>query len=280
MCPQSELMTREKGMMDIGLYKRIIDEAKSFVWCLQLFHTGEALLHPDIHKMIKYAYDAGMYTVINTNACLLSEEKASQIIDANLSQISFSFDGPTPEAYEQLRVGASFDNVMNNIKLFLKMKKQKKAKYPYTIVEVIPMQETKAELNSFLKQLRNLGVDDVRLWGYHHWIHAEHKNDTDVYYPCEYPYTIMAVYWDGRVVPCCMDYNAGYVVGDVRYQSLQEIWNSTQLQKLRYALRNRDTYQQIELCKNCSFLTSPKTYISIFGKMFKLLANIVGRCRR
>jgi radical SAM protein with 4Fe4S-binding SPASM domain len=31
--------------------------------------------------------------------------------------------------------------------------------------------------------------------------------------------------WDGRVVPCCFDKDAHYVLGDLRKQSFREIWN-------------------------------------------------------
>ena len=276
MCPQDGLMTREKGLMDFELYKRIIDEAKNFVWCIQLFHTGESLLHPRLPEMIEYACQAGMYTVLNTNACLLTEEKSSQLIKDGLSQISFSFDGPNQHAYEQIRAGASYIQVMNNIKAFIALKKQQKARQPYTLLEVIPMEETRGHLPDFLKELKSFGADDVRCWGYHEWTH--NKSINNHYYPCEYPYTIMAVYWDGRVGPCCMDYDGKYIIGDVKEQSLTQIWNSLKLQRLRAAFQDR-SYSQIELCQNCSFLTSPKTYVSLSGKAFKILSGMVGKMR-
>ncbi|MBU0699708.1 radical SAM protein [bacterium] len=275
MCPQDGLITRQKGMMDMDLYKKIIDEAKSFVWCLQLFHTGESLLHPKLPEMIEYAQKAGMYTVLNTNTTLLTKEKALEILSAGLSQISFSFDGPTPEIYEKTRVGASFEQVMNNIKTFIALKKQQGIKQPCTIIEVIPMKETQSHLPDFLKELKSFGADDVRCWGYHEWTHNKLINNR--YYPCEYPYTIMAVYWDGRVGPCCMDYDGKYIIGDVREQSLSQIWNSSEIQGLRAALQDKNS--QVELCKNCSFLASPKTYVSLSGKAFKVLSGMVGKWR-
>ncbi len=277
MCPQDGLMTREKGMMDFELYKRIIDESKNFVWCVQLFHTGESLLHPRLPEMIEYANQAGMYTVLNTNACLLTEERSFQLIKAGLSQISFSFDGPTQQAYEQIRTGASYIQVANNIKTFITLKKQQKVRQPYTIIEVIPMEETQTYLSDFLKELKTFGADDVRCWGYHDWTH--NKSINNHYYPCEYPYTIMAVYWDGRVGPCCMDYDAKYIIGDVKEQSLSQIWNSLKLQELRAAFRNK-SYSRIEPCQNCSFLTASKTYVSLSGKAFKILSGLIGKWRK
>lgn len=42
--------------------------------------------------------------------------------------------------------------------------------------------------------------------------------------PCAAPYHFVSVLWDGSVVPCCLDHDGSIVLGNLREQSLQEIW--------------------------------------------------------
>jgi radical SAM protein with 4Fe4S-binding SPASM domain len=56
--------------------------------------------------------------------------------------------------------------------------------------------------------------------------------------------------WDGKVVPCCFDKDAHFVLGDLNHQSFKEIWFSKPYNDFRASLlRSRS---EIEICKNCS----------------------------
>jgi radical SAM protein with 4Fe4S-binding SPASM domain len=56
--------------------------------------------------------------------------------------------------------------------------------------------------------------------------------------------------WDGRVVPCCFDKDAKYVMGDLRRQSFRDIWFSKAYESFRAGLlRSR---AEIEMCRNCT----------------------------
>ena len=88
--------------MDMDLYRKIVDEAKEFIFDINLNHRGESLLHPEIVEAIKYAKQNKMFTRLHTNASLLTEDLAENIIAAGLDRISFSFDGYTKETYEKM----------------------------------------------------------------------------------------------------------------------------------------------------------------------------------
>jgi radical SAM protein with 4Fe4S-binding SPASM domain len=56
--------------------------------------------------------------------------------------------------------------------------------------------------------------------------------------------------WDGKVVPCCFDKDAHFVLGDLSQNSFQEIWNGEKYHRFRQSLmRSRS---EIEICKNCT----------------------------
>jgi radical SAM protein with 4Fe4S-binding SPASM domain len=67
---------------------------------------------------------------------------------------------------------------------------------------------------------------------------------------CTRPVESGAVRWGGRVVPCCHDYDGAKVLGNLRTQTLGEIWASD------VARRFRADPDATELCQNCAFSRS------------------------
>lgn len=56
--------------------------------------------------------------------------------------------------------------------------------------------------------------------------------------------------WDKRMVPCCFDKDANYHLGDLRKNSIKEIWKSESYQKFRLGvLTNR---KGNPMCNNCT----------------------------
>ena len=286
MCPQAGKMTREKGFMEFSLFRRILDEAADFVKAVQLFHSGESLLHPRIFDMIRSASSRDIYTLINTNATLLDENKARAVLDSGLNSISFSLDTFQKETYESLRIGARFEKTLKNVDFFLKLKAQRNNRLPHTIIEVIDMKDTRPHMRDFMRRARGMGFDEVRIWKFHNWTdaddvaeqHSPFATDTHAYYPCEYPFFLMAVYWNGTVAPCCIDYNGASTLGNVADTSLLEIWNNRRLNELRNTMRTRKT-PKMRLCRDCSFLTEPRSTRSLWGRLFNEYARLVGLLR-
>lgn len=288
MCPQAGKLSRKKGFMDFSLFKRIIDEASEFVKTAQLFHSGESFLHPRIFDMIHYTASHSMYSLINTNGTLIDKKKAKAILDSGLNSISFSFDSFHKATYESIRKGASFNKTLRNIEYFLNLKAQHRQKYPLSIIEIIDMKATRPYLKSFIKQAKVMGFDEVRIWKFHNWTnndiiserHSPFSKKTNAYYPCEYPFFQMSIYWDGTVVPCCLDYNGSYPLGTLsKTTTLKSIWNNDRSQHLRNSMRTRTT-SKTKLCKNCSFLIEPRSSKSIPGKLFSHYAGFIGYVRK
>ncbi len=137
MCPQSTERPFAKGYMEFDLFRKIVDEAKGFVYDVNLHHRGESTIHPRLPDMVRYAKDAGIYTRLHSNATLLDEGRATALIENGLDLISFSFDGYDRESYEKVRVKAKFDRTLGNIVRFLEVKRRLGKRTPYVIFETI-----------------------------------------------------------------------------------------------------------------------------------------------
>tara|TARA_Y100000310_G_scaffold321163_1_gene378458 strand:+ start:213 stop:1184 length:972 start_codon:yes stop_codon:yes gene_type:complete len=256
MCPhEGEGLKRKMGMMSMDLYKKIIDEVKEWKPVIKLFHSGESLIHPKLGEMIRYAKEAGCFTMLNTNATLLTEDKTNMILNSNLDYISFSFDGATKEVYEKIRIGADFDKTLNNILKFLELKGQRKR--PFVNIEMIKMQDTEASIEAFKSKFKDLAVDNIgikKLTNFGSQVHVEEEKDrvmTDL--SCLHPWSFANILDDGSVVPCCRDSHAKHVLGNVKDDSLLDIWNKHyKMLKLRETLAKEGGYKEIDICSDCT----------------------------
>jgi len=272
MCPNKDLKKQDKGLMEFDVYKNIIDEAKDFVFDINLAHRGESLLHPKICEMIRYAHDNHIYTKLHTNGSLLTEEISHKIIRSGLDRLSFSFDGFKKETYEKIRVGGNFNETVKNIKRFLEIKKSLHSKTPFTVIEVInfdelPPYQLKKEKEKFLNRYKGLPLNSFVAKELHNWAgEIEKERSQGKYSKCPFPWNALIIFWNGDVFPCTQDFFGYYKVGNIKEKSLKEIWNSSQMINLRKKLSQKDI-EDLKTCSQCDrlwrkrFLGVPKEYL-------------------
>ncbi len=255
MCPRTVYIARGTygpiGMMDFDTYRRIIDEgAKHGLPSVKLQYLGEPLAHPDVAKQIKYAKDAGVLDVMfNTNATLLTEQKAHEILDAGLDAIFFSVDSIYPEKFNRIRLGANYDQVLANILRFLEIKKAGGHRKVHTRVSLTVMENDLDELVQF-KDFWLQHVDVVG-FGVYHDVNADGiETPYNPNFTCAQPFQRMFIMWDGVCTPCCVDDHRGYRTGNVKQSSVYDIWHGKAYQRMRDVQLN-GKYREIGICKNC-----------------------------
>ena len=78
--------------LDTAAWKRIIDAFAKLGTKGLGFTGGEPLLRPDIFELLSYATDRGMVVNLNTNALLLTEDKARALCETGIDSLNISFD--------------------------------------------------------------------------------------------------------------------------------------------------------------------------------------------
>jgi len=272
MCPNKDLKKEEKGFMDPALFRKIIDEARGFIFDANLIHRGEGLLHPDFPSLAEYAHAAGVYTKFHTNATLLGEDLSRRLILSGLDQISFSFDGFDKETYESIRINADFDKTLRNIVRFLEIKKELGSRKPYTVFEIIHFPDAAKDAGGrrrreFLRNFRGLPLDRLEVKEMHNWAgEIAQSPPRKNYAPCTFLWQALVIFWDGSVLPCTQDFHGYYSLGNVREETLARIWNNERMVKLREKILGRDI-SDLETCSHCDrlwrgqFLGVPKEYL-------------------
>lgn len=247
MCPYPE-MKIQKGNMSLDLFKKIIDQCSGKVFDVLLHMYGEPLINKELFEMIRHAKEHGVrVTSLSSNLTLLTKEKARKLIEAGLDKITLSFDGTDKQTFEQVRKGANFEKCLQNLHGFLEVKQEMKSKHPFTVLQIIQMKETEPGLKEFVSKFSQLPeVDLLKVKSFDTWAgqiehrteemkpstyHRAHVNEDRK--PCPLLWYYMSIRWDGRVVPCCRDYDNHEILGDVTKESLLEIWNGKRFQGLR-----------------------------------------------
>jgi radical SAM protein with 4Fe4S-binding SPASM domain len=265
MCPNKDLPKDQKGFMDLGLFQKIIDEAKDFVFDVHLLHRGESLLHPDFFRMVRTAHEAGIVTSFHTNGTLLDEDRSRRLIEAGLDQFAFSFDGFDAESYESIRVKASFEKTVGNIRRFLEVKKEMGAKKPATFIELIHFpgvfQKSEwAKRKAFLGRFKGLPLDHVHVKEPHNWAgDAGEAKREGRYAACTFLWQALIIFWDGSVLPCTQDFFGSYTLGNVKESPIREIWNNRRMVRLREKILARDV-ADLETCGRCDRLWRPQLF--------------------
>lgn len=250
-CPNRDLPKAELGFMSLDLFQKIIADAARFgVHDVNLFHRGESLVHRGLCEMIAAAREAGLATRLHTNGSFLDRRKAERLIEAGLDFISFSVDGYTREVYEKNRVGGDFETTVANLVEFLRLKAECGSRRPFTVLQVMEIgvdpAGAAAERRAFLGRFRGLPLDRFYVRQPHNWAGNVETVTVEALRGaglsqicCTFPWYSMTVLFDGRVSACPQDFMAEIVLGDLRKQTLEEVWEGEPMRRLREAHHQR-----------------------------------------
>jgi radical SAM protein with 4Fe4S-binding SPASM domain len=247
MCPHKD-MTRDRVLISDTVFCTVVDEVSSYNGMLWLHNLGEPLAHPEFDRLVRYVKSRGLPCGFSTNAVLLDERRTNRLLASGLDTLILCLDGATRSTYERLRAGADFDQVITNIERFLQRKRELGARTPETVVQLIYMHDTESEVQAFRERWQGAAdrvlIKAFSTWGGQSPAIAELAADRHRYapgratqprHPCAYLWKSVVVTASGDVIPCCADFDASLVMGNVNQQSLAEIWQGERYRALRRA---------------------------------------------
>ncbi len=244
------------GYMDIGLYRKLIDEMAENQPCgLVLASRGEPTLHPKFMEMVAYATGKEIIDVkLNTNATALTDKRIRELLEAKPSTVVFSVDAGNKKEFEIIRVGANFDKVIANIKRFNEIRKNE-----------FPNSKTRTRISMTLFRDTQDPEETESLWAplvdefalhsasYHLDIydHPPLPNETG---HCSLLWERMYIWWDGNVNPCDMDYKSRLCLGQVgEDRTIRSVWLGEKMQAMRsnHASGKKNDYFPCNQCYGC-----------------------------
>lgn len=261
MCAREE-MTRPIGDMPMELLTKIIDEIACYAELIYLHGDGEPLLHKHIYEAICYARGRKLRVGLSTNATLLTANNARLLLDSGLDYLILPVDGVTKQTYEKIRVNAVYEQVVENIRGFMELKKKRKSK-TFVVIQFIEMEQNYKEKGAFLNYWKMYHPQVLRVKPIVALTGARCISGNKT--PCFYLWRQSMIDWDGTVFACCADTNSVYNLGNVLDRSLREIWNGPLLSRLRQ-LHIEKKQSQISICNTCN-LPQPNKF-SILSSTF------------
>ena len=267
---------RKNRFMPLALFKKIIDDIAPICKTIGVSYCGEPLLNKDIFNMICYASDKGMCVSMLTNGILLNAEARKGVLESGLNFMAISMDGATKHTYESIRIGASFERLVENIKSLVTERDQRKLSHPSIDLQMVVTQKNLHEVDTFEKLARDLGVDRAYLKslyidrsredvGYVQYLEKDYFVNSAILPSrymvnergnlelkdkglCPQKARTPVITTDGDVLPCCFDIFGEYVLGNITNQRFMDIWNSAKYNDFRHNLAMQ---RKLPMCTNC-----------------------------
>jgi len=214
--------SREFKKMEEALFYKIIDELEAINYdgVVALHSNNEPLLDERLSTFITYARKKlpKAKLIIFTNGILLTKEIFHILIE-NMDEIVI-------------------DNYHDDLKLV-------KPVYDYIVSDhnlyELAKKKLKIDLRKQNEILTSRGGSS-----------PNRRNVTALKCSCYLPFNQMVIRPDGKISLCCNDALGKFTLGDLNQQSMTEVWNSDEYNKMRDLIRQgRD---KISICKNCDTL--------------------------
>jgi sulfatase maturation enzyme AslB (radical SAM superfamily) len=245
-CPRDE-MHRRQGVMDFDLFRKIADECAALgITHVRMHNYGEAFLDRQLVEKVRYAKSRGIAEVgMISNGSLITEDVARAMIEAGLDAINISVDAAGKEVFERTRVHLDYDTVIDNIRTLARLRQEMGRKRPRLILSFV-RQHDSADERAFIEEWSRV-ADKVHVTDLHNWAGTLNAQ-SDVNYPCYRLWLTFTVLWDGRVSLCCADFDGRNVLGDLRTQTIAQVWNSPAYRAVR---RQHLQSGGPEICRSC-----------------------------
>jgi len=281
----------EPREMSFEQFKQIVDQFPKLKW-IGLTGIGESFMNKDFLKMLKYIKSKRIYVELYDNFSFIDKSVAEALVKLSIDKIFISIDAATKVTYEKIRVGANFDKVLENIKRFLSIRKERGIPYPelsyhyiinrLNIDEVIPFVDLVHSLTGkessiiftrllhYYPEIKDIAVDIppeliMRVMNKSKETGVRIGWNADV--PLQKPPASECSYWimpfifaSGDVIPCCAgneankrDLQRKYRMGNIFEDKFADIWNSKNYNILRQFLHKGKIPVQCQDC--CVFDT-------------------------
>ncbi|GAG53927.1 unnamed protein product, partial [marine sediment metagenome] len=223
---------------------------------IKFVYLGEATLYKYLVDVILYAKQRGIIeTILATNGSLLTEELSANLIKAGLDWLTFSIDSCKPEIYKQIRVNGNLNIVVKNVKNFYRIRKELNSKKPKIVIQCIRMDLNKDEIDSgeykrfWEDYTDNISIRISKLEAYDNTEILPEAPD----FFCVSPFIRLTVRADGKIVLCCGERRDNKILGDIKENTIEEIWLGKEFNKIRDILKEGKVHL-IKQCQTCAML--------------------------
>ncbi|MFL5813145.1 MAG: radical SAM/SPASM domain-containing protein [Bdellovibrionia bacterium] len=270
-CPE---VMRSKKWMDLGLFRKIIEQVNPIADQVCFHLMGDPLVHPKLSELVDICEEYGSRIFFVTNGVLLREKHLDLLLRTAFRQVNFSlhsfhdnFPDRDPTEYLERIFAYTERALLERPDLYIN----------YRLWNLEDVRGTGAKNRDILERVQKrfsaqirAGDVDVRYRKSRHlrgrlFLHF----DTEFTWPsldlpilgelgrCHGLSTHFGILVDGTVVPCCLDKEGAIALGNVQHTPLAEILDSPRAMAVLNGFRDGKLVE--ELCQKCQYIERFKT---------------------
>jgi len=213
-----------------------------------LHEMGEPLLYSRIDDAIRLFPEAS----VSTNGLVLTEQVGAKLLASPLKRLRICVDSVDPKIYPHIRTGGDFDKLVDMTRKFLVQAKGHPIRIEIQKMRSrLTLDETVDDFRRLfdLKQFKNARVIERTCEAF------DVNDETDLhgkFYGCVQGafFTWVVIFADGRVTHCCYDAHGDQIVGDLKTQTLSEMFASPRFAAMKDAFERRD-WEALPRCGEC-----------------------------
>ena len=247
-------MQRSKGFMDLGLSRKILDEAAGIepIDTVTFTGLGEPLLDRHLEERIRHAkgirpaWETNVYTV----GTHLTHERAESLAASGLDILYVSLNAVTAAKRKAITKLDDFDKVVEQIRYAMGLKAYRVIVKAVMSKDLFGGHETEMFLAMWGGPTNDGGNAFLHLEG--NWAGDTWKTripQTEI--PCHRALGQIMVLWDGRVSLCCFDGEGKEILGDLNTQTIREVYNGGRALFITEA-HNEGRRNEIAICAGCT----------------------------
>ncbi len=264
-CPQTTLQRKQRPM-DFELATKIVKDLADMGHHhpLRCHLLGEPLLYPRFFDFVDMAHDHGQTILLATNGSRFQAQNVEGIFRTKLDRMVISLNTPEEELYlAQRGTSMPYEEYMQGIRDMVSELVRRGAP-PHTRINIL-YDRLKADSEEEQTRVRGIANDWISVvrevsgrdlpdaeevihldntattlmelceglelqWTiYHNWGEGFPPEE----HFCAFPWKQLAILVDGKATACCVDAEGEMVLGDVTKQSVAEIWNGDEINRLR-----------------------------------------------
>jgi pyruvate-formate lyase-activating enzyme len=245
---------RPIGDMPKAVWSRVLKDIETSGRAVSLMThgAGEPLLYGDLFDLLEEARRIPNVQVgFMTNAMALRPEVSMRLLDLGVHWLAFSIDGVEPETHSRYRKGSDLRLIEANLQALIRLKKERRSKNPSLIFNMVGLPELEPQREAYVKRwlphAEQVMISTYRPIGSRRFPNSQLPSPRRA---CHNPFRQLVISWVGVTGLCCEDIHCEVATGDLRHQSIQEIWGGEPLSRVREAhLKGR--FKDVPFCVPC-----------------------------
>lgn len=264
-CPE---VKRNKGRMDVELFRHIIAQVAPLTEQVSFHLMGDPLVHPQLAEFVRICAEFDTKIVLVTNGVLLREKHGEALLSPSMRQVNFSlhsfpdnFGEQDPSMYLERIFAFTERAFVERPDLYLNYRL-------WNLADPRGQEEKNVRILKAIEERFGVTVPstvDVRRRKSISLLNRLYLHfDTEFVWPslalpvlgtegrCYGLSSHIGILVDGTVVPCCLDKEGVIALGNIRETALAEILAGERAQRMLQGFRQRKLHE--DLCQRCQYI--------------------------